>query len=396
MPNHKMGITTLKYFSPWLALFVLFALFGYPKIPYLGVPFAFIVFLLDFKNIFRIYSSKLGQTHIFICAVFLAFCCLRIFLGDGLYVERNLLFCLTLFYKAFIGLYIACVFMYLILNKHLLLMFFMMVQFLLMGFSAFNETLYTFLLLFQTVDATAVFGETFGLRSVGFGVIHNEGVVALTLMYVLYLETAQPSRLVASALGAFAYLSTFSSRLVLVLLPGWQVIKQRKLLAGIALLLVFLLPFLDVSQGPLSQAFELLNHYLETGVVGSQSTNALSAMTYAPDTLATWVFGDGQFFSEAGFYQETDIGFSRIVFFGGVVGLFLYTLLCCWPLLTFIKGRNIPFRRLVKSNWFICGFMIYVFFVSNIKGINIQTWAFIVYICVLKNMHAQMRGIKAL
>jgi hypothetical protein len=391
-----MQITTLKYFSPWFALFVLLALFGYPKIPYLGVPFAFIVFLLDFKNILRIYCSKLGQTHIFICATFLAFCCLRVFLGDGLYVERNLLFCFTLFYKALIGVYIACVFMYLILNKHLFLIFFMMMQFLLMGFSAFNETLYAFLLLFQTADATAVFGEIFGLRSVGFGVIHNEGVVALTLMYVLYLEIAQPSRLVASALGAFAYLSTFSSRLVLVLLPVWQVVKQRKLLAGCALLLVFLLPFLDVSQGPLSQAFELLNHYLETGVVGSQSTNALSGMTYAPDTLGTWVLGDGQFFSETGFYQETDIGFSRIVFFGGLAGLLLYTLLCCWPLLIFIKGWKRPLHRSVKTNWFICGFMMYVFFVSNVKGINIQTWSFIVYICVFKNMHAQMRGAKTL
>jgi hypothetical protein len=363
----------LKYTSPWLALGVLFVTFGYPKIPFLGIPIAFIAIFFDWKNVIRICRTNVGKMQILTCFVFFIFCSLRVILGDFLYWDRNLIFCFTLSYKAFIGLYLAYVFIYLLDQRKNLVALFLFAQFLLMALSAFNESLYSFLLSFQTAEATTVFGEIFGMRSLGFGVIHNEGVVALMLMYALYAEFSGASRFLINGLGIFGYFSAFSSRLMLTLLPVWQIIKNTKLFIFVVVILAVVIQYLDISQGPLAQVFELYTYYNETGSIGSQSTTAISSMVYIPDAMQTWLIGDGQFFSADGFYQDTDIGFSRIIFFGGLIGLLFYFFLCCWPVIL-LKNKS------KRMNITLLFFMLYVYFVSNVKGINIQSWAFIIYL----------------
>lgn len=362
----------LKYSSPWFALLALVTAFGYPKVPFLGIPIAFIAFVLDWRNIIRMCTTDIGKMQILTCFTFFIFCILRIIFSDGLYWDRNLIFCFTLSYKAFVGLYLAYIFIYLLKNKRILIALFLLVQLLLMAVSAFNETLYSFLLLFQTAEATTVFGEIFGMRSLGFGVIHNEGVVALTLMYVLYVEFSGASKFLINALSVFVYFSAFSSRLVLALLPFWQIIKNGKIFLLVIILMVILVQYLDLSQGPLSQVFELYTYYNETGSIGSQSTNAISSMAYVPDSIGTWLIGDGQFFSESGFYQDTDIGFSRIIFFGGFVGVIFYIFLCCWPVF-YLKNHSSKIKLILLV------FLLYTYLVSNVKGINIQSWSFIAY-----------------
>jgi hypothetical protein len=360
----------INYPSPWLAFLIISIVAGYPKIPFTGIPIALVAIIFDWKNILRVHQTYLGKIHIFICIIFFLFCFLRLILGDHLYLERNLLFCLILCYKGFIGFYLAFVFIYLLNHKKGLIFLFIAVQLFLMLASAFNELIYSCLLLFQTAEVKVVFDEIFGLRSLGFGLIHNEGVVTLILMYVLFVEYSGASGFVNNILGILGYLATFSSRLLLVFLPTWQILKNKKLFFSVMITLAILVQYLDVTQGPLSQAFEFYTYFNETGTIGSQSTNVISDMAFIPSNLETWMIGDGQFFSENGFYQNTDIGFSRIIFFGGSAGLFLYLTFCCWPMYFILKRIN-------SLNFTLILFLIYVFGVSNIKGVNIQTWSFI-------------------
>jgi len=373
------GSFPVKYPTPWIAWFILLLTFGYPKIPFVGIPIAFLIFIFDFKNLIRIFRVDIGIIHLLTSFAFILFCFFRIILGDGFHFEKNIIFCLTLCYKAIIGLYFSALIVYLFESKSSLLALYLLVQYLLILSSAFNEPIYNFLLLFQTSEATKVFGEIFGLRSVGFGVLHNEGVVALILLYVLYIEFASQSRCISYALGISGYLAAFSSRLVLLILPIWHIVKDIKLILIAGVFVVISANYLNILEGPLAQVFELYNYYIKTGSVGSQSTDVISKMNYMPDSITTLLVGDGQFFSDSGFYQDTDIGFSRMIYFGGFFGLLFYLMLCLWPI--FIVYRYLGYVKILTL-----AYLIYAFIVSNIKGINIQSWAFVVYFILTRQM----------
>lgn len=75
-----------------------------------------------------------------------------------------------------------------------------------------------------------------------------------------------------------------------------------------------------------SFTFEMYNNYEETGEFESGSTNMLGDMyNIFPTTTKTWLIGDGKFKNEDGsYYMRTDIGYSRQIFFYGLIGLIPY------------------------------------------------------------------------
>ncbi len=336
-----------------------------------GIPLALIALIFDWKNVVTLYNSKIGVIQFSVIVLFMGFSTLRLLSGAGELFLRNFAFCLTLSYKAFIGFYMAYIVIYLIESRKNLIAFFILIQTMLIVFSVFIESLYNFLLLFQTPEATAVFDKIFGLRSLGLGVIHNEGIIAMTLLYVFFAEFSGASKYYINILGVFTYLISFSSRLVFVVLPLWQLVKSKKLIICIFISSILAIPFLNLEEGPLSQVFELYTYYAQTGIIGSSSTDLLLDMPKIPDSFSTWIIGDGQYFSETGFYRGTDIGFSRVIFFGGLIGLVFYLLLCCWPLFILLKYIKI------SNSWMVI-FLFYVLIVSNVKGVNMQCWSFVV------------------
>lgn len=78
-----------------------------------------------------------------------------------------------------------------------------------------------------------------------------------------------------------------------------------------------------------SYAFEALYNYLDAGDASSASTNRLLEMyqTY-PNNLYTWILGDGLYSDPFGngYYMQVDIGYSRLIFYFGIIGLALYLL----------------------------------------------------------------------
>lgn len=78
-----------------------------------------------------------------------------------------------------------------------------------------------------------------------------------------------------------------------------------------------------------SYAFEAIYNYSDTGNTSSVSTNRLLEMyqTY-PNNIFTWIFGDGHYSDPFGngYYMQVDVGYSRLIFYFGLVGLVLFFL----------------------------------------------------------------------
>lgn len=93
--------------------------------------------------------------------------------------------------------------------------------------------------------------------------------------------------------------------------------------------------------------FEGFFNYFENGTFETNSTNMLSEGLIFPDNLHTWLIGDGYMASgsndpyymgpdDYGFYMNTDAGYSRFIFYFGLIGLSIFigffinvTSVCC-------------------------------------------------------------------
>lgn len=83
-------------------------------------------------------------------------------------------------------------------------------------------------------------------------------------------------------------------------------------------------------------AFEGFFSMAEKGHWETGSNDKLKRMYVFPDNMETWVIGDGymigagrdpNYIGEAswGFYKDTDVGYLRLIFFFGLIGLFVYS-----------------------------------------------------------------------
>lgn len=74
-------------------------------------------------------------------------------------------------------------------------------------------------------------------------------------------------------------------------------------------------------------AFELFNSYAETGKITTTSSEGTANMWKTlPDNIGTWILGDAKYEDDVrgGYYMQVDVGYLRVIFYGGIVGLFLY------------------------------------------------------------------------
>ena len=87
--------------------------------------------------------------------------------------------------------------------------------------------------------------------------------------------------------------------------------------------------------------FEGFFSLVEKGYWETNSTNILKGMVVWPESIKTWMIGDGLFFNtmgtpnrfgqlETGFYMDTDIGYLRYIFYFGSIGLLLLTAVFVW------------------------------------------------------------------
>lgn len=365
------NINAIKNFT------ILFLLVGYPKDPFFGIPLSLIILVLFFREIVSTVNKKVYFPQILTVFLFFFYCCTRWLLQlDSTLQDLN--FIVILAYKAVTGIIIAKAFFDLLEIDYRFIYLYLAIQLTLITMSAYDASLYAFLLMFQTGAAQDVFVHTFGIRSMGFGIIHNEGVTFLAVFYSFLIYKNQ-SRVLGLLFSPLMYVTAFTSRMGVVLIAISQALmSQFKLITSIFTIFILVFFLFDTSSGPLSEAFELYNNYIDFGELSSRSTDAISTMPSIPDNFLSWVIGDGRFFAEDSFYMETDIGFSRIVFFGGIIGLIFYVLMSFWPL------YFIDFKKRDRNFYLLLVNLIVCFVLINIKGINIQNWAFIVFLLMSK------------
>ena len=136
--------------------------------------------------------------------------------------------------------------------------------------------------------------------------------------------------------------------------------------------------------------FENFFNWIETGIWQSQSTNILQRMWILPETLKTWIIGDGYFynpFNKQIFYMGTDVGYLRFIYYCGLVGLFTFSMF-------FVYISAACYKRFPKEKHLFLLLLILVFVI----WVKVSTDIFLVYalfLCipmVQKQSINQMRG----
>lgn len=77
----------------------------------------------------------------------------------------------------------------------------------------------------------------------------------------------------------------------------------------------------------LQYGFEGFFKFYETGRWSTDSTDKLQRMVIFPNNTKTWLIGDGWFEAPSGngFYMGTDVGYLRLIFYSGIMGLALFS-----------------------------------------------------------------------
>ncbi|MDR1883546.1 MAG: hypothetical protein LBR26_12315 [Prevotella sp.] len=153
--------------------------------------------------------------------------------------------------------------------------------------------------------------------------LSNKAFIALALLYVLifYIGLFMARTTVIGAVTGFAVIG------ILYLWDNRSMKKQAKVFflsliflmaAGYVLAMFYFPQFSD-------WAFELFINFVKTGKLETRSSSGLDEMFRIPEDLDTLVFGSGRML-----FSDTDVGYSRMLFWVGVPGtLYFY----CYPML---------------------------------------------------------------
>lgn len=108
-------------------------------------------------------------------------------------------------------------------------------------------------------------------------------------------------------------------------------------------------------------AFEAFINYFEKGKFESASTNELKDMYILPSQMKTWIIGDGYWSNPVGngYYMNTDVGFLRMIYYYGLLGVIIFILIHYFSL---NLKSELKYRKL-----FITTFLLYLVII-NLKG----------------------------
>lgn len=148
----------------------------------------------------------------------------------------------------------------------------------------------------------------------------------------------------------------------LILLGGFRV--NYKYLLSIFVFLIFAFNFIYFTNERIKTIVDFSFNFIFDfkNSQASDSMNELLAMwSVIPNKLSTWLIGDNYFLDANGhYYQGVDIGYLRIIFSNGILGLFVYILIHMYLLF------NVAFKKYMWSG-FVYLLMVLIFL--NFKGV---------------------------
>ena len=171
---------------------------------------------------------------------------------------------------------------------------------------------------------------------------------------------------IGALVGLICYFPSSAYRLVLTN-KFLYLIRTVLIMLIVCLCFFIVLPFsIKEKIAVLSEySFELVVNYVEGTGVSSTSTNRLREMyeTY-PDNLKTIIIGDGFYTApdaSGGYYKQIDIGYFRLIFYFGILGLFFFILFQY----SVIRMACKSFPKM-KLSFYLCFIL---FLLLNLKGV---------------------------
>lgn len=178
-------------------------------------------------------------------------------------------------------------------------------------------------------------------------------ILVVTILYVIYLIGYRRICLIVSVLG----------RLFVPML-----------IAGACIILYMVVHNLDFI---IEWALELFINMADSGAMESASTNELKEMYVFPQTIKTWIIGDGMSNSATGgFYMNSDVGYIRSLYYWGIIGSVVYYVAQC----IYVSVLKKTYRD-IKTRKFINVLLIWFFIYSMKEFWAVEPyWAFL--LCV--------------
>lgn len=172
-------------------------------------------------------------------------------------------------------------------------------------------------------------------------------------------------------IGIALFYAFFKTKIYTFHLSG----EGKRLWTWLFVLGVVALPLLIVSYNTIPEvyknlrfAFEGFFNLIETGQWSIASNEKLMTMYVFPETLKTWLIGDGYFSSPrdvdplfigkivGGYYMGTDVGYLRFIFYFGVIGLVAISAVMCKAAIIcshIYKAERVLFFLLLAINFLV-------------------------------------------
>lgn len=244
--------------------------------------------------------------------------------------------------------------------------------------------------------SNSVYENTEGTRFLGWGsYFFGAGVInGLGLILVVYLYLSGQIKaficslfyvviLLVGILMARTTLIGFVVSLLFLLSWRWNnvfLIKRKIkwiLSFGLILSLLLVAVFYLVDTQILFWAFELFFNLIENGEFSTDSTDALQTMYVLPFSIKTYIIGDGLFSLGNSYYMDTDVGFLRLLYYGGIPAVIAYYFYSYW-----IVRKTINLGISSLSRRLLCVLFLYTL-ILNVKGlVDLNQILILIYIVV--------------
>lgn len=358
---------------------------GFPLV-YVLFPFGFLTFIVDIvKNKFNIKRNFI-KMFLILFSILLCFIISIVINngGDIYYLKEVFQFNIVAFFNAYFIIKLFISSFGDDLNKFVLIFSTAVFTQLLISFvGLINPTIFD--LIFSVIESTIIFENSldsfseFRMVVIGTPFFGSAIINCFTLLVVAsYYPKSKNKKILLFLWACIAFFGMISARTtligILISLPLYLIYFFRYksnipvLVFSLALTLFLILPNVQLNNqfsNIQDFAFDFLLDFKDSKA--SDSTGELVQMyKVIPSSSKTWLIGDGFFKNEFGlYYKNIDIGYLRIIFANGIIGLILYLLLNFF----IIRKSKIPYSSLI----------LLALLILNLKGFTNMTYLFILF-----------------
>lgn len=150
------------------------------------------------------------------------------------------------------------------------------------------------------------------------------------------------------------------------------------------LILLYVFPlYFDSLNVSLRFGFEMFYNYFEHGTFETLSTNQMKDMYVYPTNIKTYIIGDGLWDNPTnqgmGYYMDTDIGYLRLIYYFGIVGLLCYLFFQFYSIKLIInKTENIHLKKMLVL-------LFLYMLILNFKGFSDIFFILLIFYFIIKN-----------